>query len=44
MTDRIGQRRIHVVASDNGAYPKIITAYVPDTKIFENDLKTRRKK
>lgn len=38
------QRIIHVVASDNGAYSKIITAYVPDTKKFEDDLKTRRKK
>ena len=38
------QRIIHVIASDNGAYSKIITAYVPDTIIFEDDLKTRRKK
>ena len=40
----INQKAIHVVASDNGEYSKIITAYIPDTKILENDLKTRRAK
>lgn len=37
-------RIMHVVASDNGEYSKIITAYIPDTETFENDLKTRREK
>lgn len=37
-------RVIHVVASDNGEYTKIITAYLPDIKTFNSDLKTRRKK
>ena len=37
-------RIIHVVASDNGEYSKIITAYIPDTETFEKDLKTRKEK
>lgn len=40
----VDNRIIHVVASDNGEYSKIITAYIPDTEIFESDLKTRREK
>lgn len=35
-------RIIHVVASDSGGSAKIITAYIPDIKIFEKDLKTRK--
>ncbi len=34
---------VHVVVSDNGQYSKIITAYIPNTEIFEMDLKTRKK-
>ena len=34
---------IHVVASDEGTSSRIITAYIPDTKTFENDFKTRRR-
>lgn len=37
-------RIIHVVASDNGSYSKIITSYIPNTEIFESDLKTRIKR
>lgn len=33
---------IHVVASDNGDISKIVTAYIPDTETFSEDLKTRR--
>lgn len=35
---------IHVVVSDSGEASKIITAYIPDTKTFEPDLKTRKEK
>lgn len=31
---------IHVVASDEGTGSRIITAYIPDTGKFEEDLKT----
>lgn len=34
---------VHVVASDNGQYSRIITAYIPNTETFEMDLKTRKK-
>lgn len=40
----VDNRIIHIVVSDNGEYSKIITAYIPDTEIFESDLKTRREK
>lgn len=33
---------IHVVASDEGECARIITAYIPNTKKFEDDLKTRK--
>ncbi len=33
---------IHVVASDEGAESRIITAYFPNTEKFEKDLKTRK--
>lgn len=33
---------IHVVASDEGNGSRIITAYIPDTGKFEEDLKTRK--
>lgn len=35
-------RVIHVVISSEGESGRIITAYIPDTKRFENDLKTRK--
>lgn len=35
---------LHVIAGDSGEASKIITAYFPDTKTFESDLKTRREK
>lgn len=36
------KRIIHVVVSDEGTFGRIITAYIPDTKKFKSDLKTRR--
>ena len=36
-------RIIHIVAGTDGDTVYMITAYIPDTVIFENDLKTRRK-
>lgn len=33
---------IHVVASDNGDFSKVITAYIPNTIKFESDLRTRK--
>ena len=33
---------IHVVVSDEGTLGRIITAYIPNTEKFEEDLKTRR--
>ena len=38
----IDKRVIHVVISDSGEYSKIITAYIPNTEKFEDDLKTRK--
>lgn len=35
---------LHVVASDEGAMSRIITAYYPNTEKFNEDLKTRREK
>ena len=35
---------IHVVISDEGTGSRIITAYIPDTDRFEDDLKTRKEK
>lgn len=35
-------RIIHVVISDEGESGRIITAYIPNTIKFENDLKTRK--
>ncbi len=35
---------LHVVASDNGEFSKIITAYIPDSTKFKDDLKTRRER
>lgn len=37
-------RIIHVVISSEGECGRVITAYSPNTNIFENDLKTRREK
>ena len=39
-----GKRPVHVVCSTDGAYIYIITAYIPDTIVFSEDLKTRREK
>ena len=33
---------IHIVISDEGQSGHIITAYIPNTIKFENDLKTRK--
>lgn len=33
---------IHVVVGNDGEYIYIITAYIPNTTKFENDLKTRK--
>lgn len=38
----IDGRILHVVASDEGTASRIITAYIPNTDKFEEDLKTRR--
>lgn len=35
---------IHVVASDEGTASRIITAYIPNTDKFNEDLKTRKEK
>lgn len=35
-------RIIHVVISDEGTSGRIITAYIPNTIKFHNDLKTRK--
>jgi len=35
---------IHVVMSDEGSMGRIITAYIPNTDKFEDDLKTRRER
>jgi hypothetical protein len=35
-------RIIHVVVSDEGESGRIITAYIPNTSKFEDDLKTRK--
>ncbi|MCM1218147.1 MAG: DUF4258 domain-containing protein [Lachnospiraceae bacterium] len=37
-------KTIHVVISDEGESGRIITAYIPNTDKFENDLKTRRRR
>lgn len=37
-------RIIHVVVSDESESGRIITAYVPDTDKFEDDLKTRKER
>ena len=36
-------RIIHVVAGSDGEVAYMVTAYVPNTEKFEEDLKTRRK-
>lgn len=38
----VDNKIIHVVASDEGTGSRIITAYIPDTEKFEEDLKTRK--
>lgn len=35
-------RVIHVVMSYEGTFGRIITAYIPNTEKFKDDLKTRR--
>lgn len=37
-------RIIHVVISDEGESGRIITAYIPNTDKFEDDLKTRKER
>ena len=39
----VNNRILHIVAGCDNINIYIITAYYPDTKKFENDLKTRRK-
>ena len=39
-----GERILHIVAGCDNINIYIITAYYPDTKKFEDDLKTRRKR
>lgn len=38
----IDHRVIHVVISDEGTGSRIVTAYIPNTDKFEDDLKTRK--
>ena len=40
----VNGRILHIVAGCDNINIYIITAYYPDTKKFENDLKTRRKR
>lgn len=40
----VDKRVIHVVMSDEGSMGRIITAYIPNTDKFENDLKIRRER
>lgn len=42
-TQPMGNRILHIVAGCDTINIYIITAYYPDTKKFEADLKTRRK-
>ena len=39
----VNKRILHIVAGCDNINIYIITAYYPDTKIFKDDLKTRRK-
>lgn len=41
---RVNGRILHIVAGCDNINIYIITAYYPDTKKFEDDLKTRRKR
>ena len=43
LTHTINNRILHIVAGCDSINIYIITAYYPDTKKFEEDLKTRRK-
>lgn len=38
----VDNKIIHVVASDEGTASRIITAYIPNTEKFEDDLQTRK--
>ena len=38
----VDNKIIHVVASDEGTVSRIITAYIPSTEKFEDDLITRK--
>ena len=40
----VDNRIIHVVISDEGESGRIITAYIPNTDKFEDDLKTRKER
>ena len=40
----VDNRIIHVVISDEGESGHIITAYIPNTDKFEDDLKTRKER
>lgn len=40
----IGAKVLHVVVGCDGEYIYIITAYYPNTDIFQEDLKTRRRR
>lgn len=37
-------RIMHAVISNEGESGRVITAYIPDTNTFENDLKTRKER
>jgi hypothetical protein len=39
----VNEQVLHIVAGCNGVNVYIITTYYPNTKKFENDLKTRKK-
>ena len=40
----LSNRVIHVVISSEGESGRIITAYIPNTEKFQDDLKTRRER
>lgn len=40
----LDNRKLHTVVSDEGESGRIITAYVPNTDKFENDMRTRKER
>lgn len=40
----VKQRKLHIVVAIERSTAHLITAYEPDSEVWENDFKTRRKK